>query len=119
MKNHVGFLLPRNSFFYEGFNRKVVQLVEAGLMQRYVAQYAEDYKEPEDDGEAVPLTLEHLGIGFEICFLFIAVAFVLFLCEFMCVRLARYQNIFYSLSTQIMNDEETLKISNILILLII
>lgn len=98
MKNHVGFLLPRNSFFYEGFNRKVVQLVEAGLMQRYVAQYAEDYKEPEDDGEAVPLTLEHLGIGFEICFLFIAVAFVLFLCEFMCVRLARYQNIFYSLS---------------------
>lgn len=88
--NHVGFLLPPNSFIYEGFNRKIVQLVEAGLMQRYVAEHTGDYKEPEEeDGDPVVLNLDHLGIGFEICLLFLTIAFAVFIFEFICVRLTR------------------------------
>lgn len=97
MTNHVSFLLPRNNYIYEEFNRITVQLVEAGIMQRYVTENADDYKEPDDDSGPIALTLDHLGIGFEICFLFLVIAFAVFLCEFVCVRLARWPNVHISL----------------------
>lgn len=83
--NHKGFLLRKNSFFYEAFNRKLEQLVESGIARKLVDQAMNLNEEKESDDGPVVLTLEHLGVGFKITLLFLLISFVVFLLEFVAV----------------------------------
>lgn len=78
--NHKGFLFRSNIFFFDAFNEKLAQLVEAGIAEKFVDEETNSQKQ--EESEPVVLTLDHLGVGFKICLLFLAISFGFFLLEF-------------------------------------
>ena len=63
--NHQSFASKKYSFLFEVLDRKISQLVEAGLMDYYIDEYMKK-PEPIDETGPVVLTFEHLGVGFKI-----------------------------------------------------
>lgn len=75
-----GYIIDQNSYITQQFNRKIVQVVESGLMNYWKSQHevknvAEDLSGPE------VLTLIHLEIGFEIYILCVLISIFAFVCE--------------------------------------
>lgn len=81
ISNHVSYTFTKNDYMFKPFNNKLVQLVEAGLADYYVKHYANPYTQEGQMDERVVLTLDHLGTGFLIVFLFLIAAFQCFLME--------------------------------------
>ena len=79
--NHLSFVFFNSSFLYKSFNKKLTQLVESGLAERYVNEFANPYPIENEDGGPVVLTFDHLSVGFQIWLLFLFVSFVSFLVE--------------------------------------
>lgn len=66
MLNHRSFIFDKNHFLFRAFNRKLLQLVEAGLADKFIADYENDFKlDREPDGE--PAVLLFLFISL-LCF---------------------------------------------------
>lgn len=78
--DHAAFFLPRKSFMVEPFNRKVMQLVEAGIAEKIVKSYDKHFGVEEPDDHIV-LTLGHLGFGFYIWLGCLGIASAFFLLE--------------------------------------
>lgn len=77
-----GMRFPKNHKFYEIFDRKLQQIFEAGVSDRYVRElndrHQKRYSHLYHDGPEV-LTMEHLEAGFVVCLkplLFACIAFV-------------------------------------------
>lgn len=69
----------KNHFLYESMNRKIVQLVESGVADKYVRE--QTIHIPEEKIGPVVLTLDHLGFGFQIWLGSLTIAFMFFLLE--------------------------------------
>lgn len=80
MSYHWGFVFDVDNFMFKSFNRKVVQLVESGIADVLVKK-AQFLKPKIKEEGPVTLNLDHLGIWFIVWSVFLAVAFVCFLCE--------------------------------------
>lgn len=81
--NHKCFAFEKNAFVYAAFDRKIVQLVESGLADKFIRDYESSIKMEnfeEIDGPVV-LTLNHLGVGFQIWLLFVFLSIAFFLLE--------------------------------------
>lgn len=82
MLNHKSFSFNKNHFLFKAFDRKLSQLVEAGLAKRFIDEFENDYKmEREPDVEPEVLSFEHLSVGFQIWLLFLLVSFLCFCLE--------------------------------------
>lgn len=80
MVNHKSFVFPRNHFIPLVFERKIPQLVEAGITERILKEFEYSDRKSHDDKRKV-LTIEHLSVGFKIWLLFLALSFGFFCLE--------------------------------------
>lgn len=79
--DHVAFFFQNDSIMMEPFNRKLMQLTEAGISDQIVKTHDKHfYVEPPDD--KIVLTLGHLCIGFYIWFGCLGICLIIFLIEF-------------------------------------
>lgn len=88
LSDHRVFIMPKNSFFFEPLNHKIIQLVESGLAKKFVEE-ASPKPNKSDEAGPVVLTLEHLGIGFKIVLFFLLISFIFFLLELFAARFQR------------------------------
>lgn len=69
--------------FFESFNMKIDQLVSSGLISYWVNIAGNKYGYKRKISEIGPevLTMEHLGIGFLVCFIPLFIGFLVFIAE--------------------------------------
>lgn len=75
-----GLRFPRGHVLFEPFDRKLVQLIQAGIVQRLVKSYYDLNMARIKKGPAV-LTLQHLELGFQIWLFFLALSTIAFIAE--------------------------------------
>jgi hypothetical protein len=85
LSNHWGFEFMKNTFIFKAFNRKVVQLVEAGIADLIVKDETSVNHRSSDD-EPEKLSLDHLGVWFNIWLVLLTAAALCFLVEFVVSR---------------------------------
>lgn len=86
----VGFAFKQFSPFIETFNDKLGQLMEIGFRSVYEMDESVlnfDKRKEIDEISPQVLTMDHLGLGFLVCFIFLGLSIVLFFME----------NIFYKI----------------------
>jgi hypothetical protein len=83
MSDHWGFRFETNHFMYNSFNRKVVQLFEAGIAETFVKKETPTWRNEEIEYQDVPLTFDHLGVWFNIAVVFLCFALTAFIIELM------------------------------------
>ena len=88
---YVGFD-ARHDFLYSTFDWKIKQLVEGGFFVHWVDLYLSHSSVQPLDSEdnKVVLTMDHLMVGFTICFGMLLIASVAFIAELLRVYLANY-----------------------------
>lgn len=79
--NSIVFYFHKNSFMFKSFSRKVTQLMENGLGQKYVKEIQDVRIVPADESKPKVLTLVHLSIGFKAWLVFLLLSFLTFLIE--------------------------------------
>jgi hypothetical protein len=84
--DYYGLQLPVNHFIFDALNLKISQLVESGIMDKIAEKYKPEVK-PTDPSDPTVLTLDQLLIWFELWFLFLLIATVFFLLEFLLRKL--------------------------------
>jgi hypothetical protein len=80
LSNPLGFQFISNDFMFKPFNQKIVQLVESGIADMIIkneSSFTRKYVEEEPP----PLTLDHLGVWFEIWIVMLSVAGLSFIVE--------------------------------------
>lgn len=100
--DHIDFAFYKNSFMYEAFDKKLVQMVEAGITERIVAKYDSPYKYEEPEGGPVVLTLSHLGVGFQFWLVFLCISIASFVLELLLLLVVK--KILYRLVFRAIND---------------
>lgn len=80
--NYRVLIFEKNNFFLSAFNRKLLQLTEAGFAEKFVNEAVKSEKIRDEEEGPFVLTLEHLGVGFKICLLFLLISFIIFILEF-------------------------------------
>ena len=81
LSNHWGFQFWANDFIFKAFNRKIKQLVEAGVVDVIIKNESRFNDLNVENHGPVMLTLDHLGTWFIIWLAFLAVSSVSFLLE--------------------------------------
>lgn len=82
ISNLNSFAIHKNSFLYSAFNRKVLQLVEAGLAERFISDFDNYYgRATAREGGPVVLVYDHLAAGFQIWLMFLGLSFSCFCFE--------------------------------------
>lgn len=81
ISDHFGFQFAVNNFIYNAFNRKVVQLVEAGIADRNIKDFCSQCAPKEETSDPLILTHEHLGIWFLVWLGCLLLCFMCFLVE--------------------------------------
>lgn len=77
-----GFVLQRNNFMFQIIDKKVVQFFEAGIMKKFMDEFSNPYWSRKEIKGPVVFTLDHLGIGFKICFFCASISLLVFFLEF-------------------------------------
>lgn len=72
------FTMPRNSFLLEPFDRALTRLFETGHINLIVKYWAKVHYQFEESPTKVVLTLEHLGVGFQIWLVCLLIALSIF-----------------------------------------
>lgn len=69
--------------FFESFNEEIDQLISSGLISYWINIAGNKYGFKRKISEIGPevLTMEHLGIGFLVCFIPLVISFVVFIAE--------------------------------------
>lgn len=78
--NLLCFAFYQNHFLYPEFDRKVLQLVVAGLSKNFLEEYQVSYGNSQEEGPVV-LTTEHLRVGFQIWLICLTLPFGCFCLE--------------------------------------
>jgi hypothetical protein len=86
LSDHWGFRFEVNSFMYEPFNRKIVQLVESGLADVFVKNATKIWRNVDADDKHVSLTLAHLSVWFYLWLILMVIALLVFVLEVCRVR---------------------------------
>lgn len=84
-----GYRFGQKSFFMQQLNRKIVQVVESGLMNHWKSDHDVKKVAEAASGPEV-LTLIHLGIGFEIYVICVLIACFTFACEIVTFNIRNY-----------------------------
>lgn len=74
------FKFSSNHILYEKFNSKLKQLIESGIVQRWVDYFYRRKYDLEGSGPSV-LTLDDLEVGFQVWFCFVLLSASVFLME--------------------------------------
>ena len=83
ISDHLSFMIEdRSNFFHKLFNRKMQQLVEAGIARKIVADFT-TVNFADGAGTPMILTLDHFEIWFVIWLYGLLVAFLVFVVEFL------------------------------------
>lgn len=82
MTNNVGFFFAKNHFFFDSFNRKLIQLLEGGIGDKIIDDHNVHLASIKKTGGPVIFTLNHLSIGFELWLFLLGASAVVFLVEF-------------------------------------
>lgn len=77
------FVFSKNSFVFEAFDRKIVQMFESGMTEKFVRDFSNPYPATKASSQPIVFTLAHLGIGFQVWLVFIFLSCSCFLLELM------------------------------------
>lgn len=84
VSNHKSFIFDQNHFLLLPFEKKIKNFVEFGLTDKLIKDYEDSHRfwieRDAEDGPTV-LTLDHLGVGFQICLLFLLLSSLSFCYE--------------------------------------
>lgn len=75
------FIMPKNNFLLEPFDRALTRLFETGHTNVIVKYWAKVHYQFEELPTKVILTLDHLGVGFKIWLVFLLIALSIFIGE--------------------------------------
>jgi hypothetical protein len=95
LSDHWGFRFEVNSFMYEPFNRKIVQLVESGLADVIVKNATKIWRNIETEDEHVPLAIDHLAVWFYLWLILLGIALLAFSLEIVLNVCGGFGNISY------------------------
>lgn len=90
ISDHIGFVLPKHSFIFKAFNRKLNQLVEGGLIEKLTKSKVQIKPE---ESEPTQLSLDHLEIWFQTCFVLLCFAIFSFIIELVWKKLSEKFNL--------------------------
>lgn len=84
ISDHWGLMFPKDHYMFHAFNKKIVELVEAGIAKHIlkITKKHPDYEDEVIDLEPKVLTMEHLGIWFLILTGLLGISLLCFFVEF-------------------------------------
>jgi hypothetical protein len=89
LTNYQGFVFDPSHHIFKGFNRKIVQMVEAGIAQYLVEKETTQYKKNEPPEGPVVINLNHIDVWFHIWAVFLGFALSFLICEFIAAKLRK------------------------------
>lgn len=79
--NLIGLTFQRFEFMMEPYDRKILQLIESGLMAKFIRDNSSVYSTPIPNDDPAVLTLNDLSVGFKVWLFFVAIAIFSFILE--------------------------------------
>jgi hypothetical protein len=89
MTNYRGFFFKPYHHIFKGFNRKTIQMFEAGIAQYLVQTEWTPYKKVEPLEGPVVINLDHIDVWFHIWAVLLGFALSFLICEFIVAKLRK------------------------------